>query len=109
VRLEAEAQIVDSAEAFGKPHTGKPQPIETDLTLEPLSFSSGVPSRYRVLGLPDGQTAEIAYRVIRSIEVWKIKRDTGKLAGVYTSAEEALNVLQRQTEVGALTAGAKGE
>jgi hypothetical protein len=87
----------DSARAFRSANSAIP---EEGLTIEPLSFSSGVPSRYRVLGLPEGETAEIAYRVIRLIEVWKIKRNKGRLGGVYANAEQALGVLQRRIEAG---------
>jgi hypothetical protein len=60
-------------------------------TLQPISFSSGVPNRYGVLGLPDGQTAEIALKRVRSIEMWKFRiGETGRYRGKYRTAEDAL-------------------
>jgi hypothetical protein len=65
------------------------------LTLEPISFSSGVPVSYRILGLPHGQTGELVLKEHRSIEIWKIRfGGRGRFRGHYSSAEMALLDLQ---------------
>jgi len=64
------------------------------LTVEPISFSSGVPNRYRVLGLPDGQTAEIFLKRTGSTETWKIRMGQARrYRGRYGSEEEALSAI----------------
>jgi hypothetical protein len=45
------------------------------LKMEAVSFSSGVPNRYEVLGLPDGRRAEIVSKIVRSIEIWKVRHN----------------------------------
>ena len=65
------------------------------LTMEPISYSSGIPTRYRVLGLPKGQTAEIALRHVRSAAMWKIRfGQAGRYSGSYRSDDEALAAIQ---------------
>ena len=70
-------------------------PFEDRFSLEPVSFSSGIPDRYEVLGLPHGQTAEIVLQMVRGVETWKIRiGGTGRFRGGYKSADAALSVLQ---------------
>jgi hypothetical protein len=69
--------------------------VTASLTLEPISFSSGVPNCYQVLGLPDGETAEITLRITRMVEAWKVRyNDRGRFTGAHKTAEAALAVLQ---------------
>ena len=66
------------------------------LTMVPTKFSSGVPSRYRVEGLPEGQTAEISCFAKVSVQVWKVRRNGAKFGGAYASEEEVLADLQAE-------------
>ena len=69
------------------------------LTMEPISFSSGVPTRYRILSLPEGQRAEIALKRVWPVDVWKIRFDqTGRFRGNYRSEEDAFTAVQASTK-----------
>ena len=65
------------------------------LTMEPTSFSSGIPVSYRVKGLSEAQTVEIFLKEHRFTEVWKVRfGGRGRLTGSYDSPEAALLALQ---------------
>jgi hypothetical protein len=65
------------------------------LTMEPTAYSSGVPVSYRVIGMPDGQTAELIQKTARRIEVWKVRfGGRGRFSGQYDSPEMALVAIQ---------------
>jgi hypothetical protein len=62
------------------------------------AYSSGVPNRYKVLGLPGGETDDIRFIILGSVEKWKIRRNRNKFKGACNSAEEALAVVQAQVD-----------
>jgi hypothetical protein len=69
--------------------------ITDTLTMEPTRYSSGVPVSYRVLGMPDGQTADLVLKTLRFVEVWKVRfGGRGKFSGKYNSPEMALVAIQ---------------
>jgi hypothetical protein len=73
--------------------------ICTPLTLNALTFSSGIPNQYEVVGLPCGQKAFIALRRRRTAEIWKLKRSGSSLyKGSFSSEEAALAALQAELQ-----------
>ena len=69
------------------------------LSMFAVSYSSGSPNHYRVLGMPEGESADLFLRIKRTVETWKIRRnDEGALKGAYKNADEALVALQAQVD-----------
>jgi len=67
------------------------------LTLRTLTFSSGIPNQYEVVGLPDNQKAYIALRKKGNTDIWKIKRSGAtQYRGSFSSEEAALAALQAE-------------
>jgi hypothetical protein len=66
----------------------------SQLGLVATKYSSGVPSRYQVIGLPDRKTAEVGCVTKGEVETWRIRRDRGRFVGAYATAEDALAALQ---------------
>jgi hypothetical protein len=69
------------------------------LTMEAISYSSGVPSRYRVLGLPDEKSAEIILKVTGSREVWRVRPRSARFKGFFQCPEDALAALQAAVDI----------
>jgi hypothetical protein len=64
------------------------------LTMIVIGYSSGIPNKYGVIGLPAGETADIWFIGRASSRTWKIRRNQGKFTGDYASEERALAALQ---------------
>ena len=63
------------------------------LTMLVTAYSSGMPNRYEVLGLPAGETADLG-----SLQRWRIRRNKTRYRGAYKNAEDALAALQAQVD-----------
>lgn len=75
--------------------------VRTPLSLRALTFSSGIPNQYEVVGLPFGQEANIALRMKRNVEIWKVKRSgSNQYKGSFNSEEAALAALQTELQPG---------
>ena len=95
VRMVLEFYELEASRKLYVPRVVSQIMAASTITLEPVSYSSGVPVHYRVLGLANGETADIVIRRVRSIEVWKIKLGpAGRYRGTYRSEEEALSALR---------------
>jgi hypothetical protein len=74
-------------------------PSRKPLTMFAVSYSSGIPNHYRILGLPEGETADLVFKIKGAVEKWKIRRnDEGAFNGAYKNADEALVALQAQVD-----------
>ena len=68
------------------------------LTIVVTGYSSGMPNRYEVVGMPNGETVIIRLTVLGSVEKWRIRRGNGRFRGAHESAEHAFAELQAQVD-----------
>jgi hypothetical protein len=67
------------------------------LAIVATAYSSGVPAKYRVTGLPPGEIADISLKGGGSVRTWKIRRNNkGRFTGTYASEEMALAALESE-------------